>query len=134
MLRTRIALLISLIAAMPLSPAFSADNNVFAQLDCGVAKRLYRQAHEFTCLQQFEEAIVVLEGVRASVPRGCRMESDSMLALYISNIRSLIAQKHAGGPPTPCRPIQTGPLSYTCWTNFELTEVEKDMCHSITAY
>ena len=65
-------------------------------------------------MKEYERALRLVEQVRTSVPRQCRLEPDEKLAQYETNIRSLIAQQRAAGPPTPCRPIQTGPLSYSC--------------------
>jgi hypothetical protein len=112
-------------------PVVAAPHTVLVQLNCSMAKRLYDQAHEATCLQEFERALGVLQQVRSSVPRQCRLESDEVMGRYEANIRTLIAQQRAGGPPTPCRPIQTGPTSYSCWTSYELRDKEKEMCHEI---
>lgn len=100
-----------------------------AQLDCGPARRLYDQVHEASCMDEFEHALRLLQQVRSSVPRQCRLEPDEKLAEYEGNIRSLIAQQGTSGPPTPCRPLQTGPFSYSCWTpGTQLGEEDRKRC------
>lgn len=89
-----------------------------AQLNCAQAQALYDQAHQASAAQKYEDAIRILEQVRTSIPRHCRLESDEGIDRYISNLRSLIAQQQAGGMPR-CQPVQTGPTSYSCWTNWK---------------
>jgi hypothetical protein len=111
-----------------LSQAFSAQRITVAQLDCSLAKRLYDQAHEATCMHEYERALPLLEQVKSAVPRQCRLESDEVLEMYKANIRGLIAERQAGGPPTPCRPVRTGPTSYSCGVAPKLSEEERRRC------
>lgn len=86
----------------------------FAQLDCTAARASYDQAHQATAANKYEDAIQILERLRSSTPRQCRLESDEGIDRYITNLRSLIAQQRAGGMPVACQPVQTGPTSYSC--------------------
>ncbi len=87
-----------------------------AQSDCSGARRLYDQAHEATAARppRYEAALQLLEQIKTSMPRICRLETDEKLAVYEANLRTLLAKQQAGGPPTPCQPLQTGPTSYSC--------------------
>jgi hypothetical protein len=82
-----------------------------AQWDCGVAKRIYDEAH---CAQaigsslsrsdldkskkQFDKAIQLLEQLR-SFPKECRLEDDATLTMYQNNLRKLIAQHQENPAP-----------------------------------
>lgn len=97
-----------------LSQPAAARDIVVAQLDCSAGRHLYNEAHRATASNQHEYALQLLHAVRSSVPRNCRLESDEELDRYEINLRNLIAQQGAGRMPSPCRPIQTGPTSYSC--------------------
>lgn len=113
--------------------AFAGERVQVAQLNCDAARQLYTQAHVAACLHQFDQAITILEQVRFSAPRNCRMETDEQLNEYESNLRNLLASTQAGGAPQRCVPIRTGPTSYSCGggSPTQLTEIEKDRCRSL---
>jgi hypothetical protein len=115
------------------SHAFAAEGVRVAQLSCDAVRQLYTQAHVAACLHQFDQAITILEQVRSSAPRNCRMETDEQLNEYESNLRILLANAQAGGAPQRCAPIRTGPTSYSCGGGppTQLTEIEKDRCRSL---
>lgn len=92
----------------------AARDIVVAQQDCSASKHLYNEAHQATASNQHEYALQLLQAIRSSVPRQCRLESDAELDRYEVNLRNLIAQQGAGKMPVPCRPVQTGPTSYSC--------------------
>lgn len=98
---------IAIAVLMPGKPAV-------AQYDCTAARQLYEQAHQAQAAQQYQYVLQLLEAVRSSVPRYCRLESDGDLDRYEANLRNLIAQQGMGGGARPCRPAQTGPTSYSC--------------------
>jgi len=89
------------------------SNPATAQSGCAMARQLYDQAHEAQAAQRYEQVIQLFQTVRSSVPRQCRLESDADLDRYEANLRGLIAQRGSGGM-RPCRPVQTGPTSYSC--------------------
>ena len=100
------------VSALALSPAVAEQRMIVAQLNCDMAGRLSAQARQAACLHEYERALDLMRQVK-SAPRQCR-EPDERLDSYIVNISRLVALQQAGGPPTPCRPIQTGSTSYAC--------------------
>lgn len=113
--------------------AIAAERVGVAQLNCDGTRGLYTQAHVAACLHEFDRAVLILDQLRSSAPRACRLETDGQLDAYEANLRSLIANARAGGPPQRCVPIQTGPTSYSCAGGppTQLTEIEKDRCRSL---
>jgi hypothetical protein len=118
-------------AAIP--QAAAGERVQVVQLNCDAVSRLYTQAHVAACLHEFDQAIAVLERLRASAPGPCRMETDEQLDAYETNLRTLLGNAQTGGAPQRCVPIRTGPTSYSCagGAPTQLTEIEKDRCRSL---
>jgi hypothetical protein len=102
-----------------------------AQSDCRQASKIYNDIFEASCMDELERALNLVQQIQRSVPRQCRLEPDGKLVEYETNLRSLIAEtrERADGPPIPCRPVQTGPLSYSCWNpGTRLGEEDRKKC------
>jgi hypothetical protein len=97
----------------------SSQRSDTAQLNCDISRRTYDQAHTATAASDYNLALKIMHQIKSSMPRECRLESDEMLDTYVANMKKLISQKEADGPPTLCQPLQTGPTSYSCWSSYK---------------
>jgi hypothetical protein len=91
-----------------------ADAQDFAQLDCAAARRLYDEAHDAQGVGDHHRALQAIQTIKSKVPRQCRLESDEQLARYEINLKNLVSQQGREIPSSRCKPVQTGPYSYSC--------------------
>ena len=91
-----------------------AQSFQLVQTDCTAARQLYDKAHQAQASKQFQYALQLLQAVRSEVPHRCRLETDEQLKQYEVNLKELIAQQKRRTGLTPCKPVRTGPTSYSC--------------------